>query len=166
MTIAAARDALLAEARDRAAVLLAEAEADTAARLAEARREAEEIVASARARGEAEGRAQAAREAAVEHAQVRAAVLAARREALDVLRVRAHEAVMGLRENPGYDDLLDRLTAQARRDLGDDAVVERDPPDVGGVRARCGTRSIDSTLPVLADRCVEALGGRVRSLWT
>ncbi len=73
--------------------------------------------------------------------------------------------MLALRSAPGYDELLDRLAAAARRDLGDDASVERDPPDAGGVRAQAGTRSVDYTLPALAARWIDELGSSVRRLW-
>ena len=46
------------------------------------------------------------------------AVLAARRELYDELRRRARTAVLSLRDEPGYQELLERLAAAARRDLG------------------------------------------------
>lgn len=165
MTLDAARDALLADARERAAGMLAAADAETAERTARARREADALVARARARGEVEGRVAAARTVAVERSFARMKVLAAQRAASDEFRGRARIAVLALRDAPDYPDLLDRLAALARRDLGDGTELERDPPDVGGVRARTGTRSVDYTLVALADRCVEALGSRLQRLW-
>jgi vacuolar-type H+-ATPase subunit E/Vma4 len=165
VTLDAARDALLADARERAAARLAEADAEAGERIERARREAGELVARARAQGEAEGRVAAARAAAVERSSARMEVLAVQRAASDELRRRARAAVLALREAPDYRELLERLTAAARRDLGDGAEIECDPPDVGGVRARAGTRLVDYTLVVLADRCVDALGSRLPRLW-
>jgi hypothetical protein len=92
-------------------------------------------------------------------------VLAARGAAYQELRQRAGTAVLELRHEAGYADLLARLSAAARRDLGDDADLEVDPPDAGGVRARARTRLVDYTLPALAARCMDALGPRLRRLW-
>lgn len=166
MTLEAARDSLLVDARAAARRRLDEAEADARACVEAARREADETIARARAQGEAEGRVEAAHEDARERALARMDVLAAQREAYDELRRRAREAARGLREQPGYADLLERLAAAARRDLGDDAELEIDPPGAGGVRARAGSRRVDYTLAALADRCVAQLGTGVKRLWT
>jgi V/A-type H+-transporting ATPase subunit E len=161
----AARDALLADARDEAERLLAKAAEEADSQLESARREAEGLVAAARSRGEAEGRTAAARELAREHALARMEVLAARRSLYDELRRRAHDAVLKLREEPGYAELLHRLASVARRDLGSEAELEIDPEEVGGVRGRSGTRRVDYTLPALAERCVAGLGPSLIRLW-
>lgn len=165
MTLDAARDALLDDARRRAAALLAEADVEAGERIERARRQGDELRARARALGDAEGRVAAARVAALERTSARIEVLGAQRAASDELRRCARAAALGLRDAPDYAELLDRLTAAARRDLGDDAEIERDPPDAGGVRGRAGTRQVDYTLVALADRCVDALGSRLSLLW-
>jgi hypothetical protein len=165
LTVDAARDALLADARASAEQSVAEADAEARERIETARRAAADVAARARAQGEAEGRLLAAREAARLAALARADVLTARAGAYEELGRRAHTAVLELRHEDGYAELLARLAAAARRDLGDDADLEVDPPDAGGVRARAGTRLVDYTLPALAGRCVEALGPRLRRLW-
>jgi vacuolar-type H+-ATPase subunit E/Vma4 len=166
VTLEAARDALLADARAAARRMLDEAETEAEARLESARREAEETIAHARAQGIAEGRVDAAHEEARERTFARMDVLAAQRESYDELRRRAREAVLGLREEPGYAELLERLAAAARRELGADAELEIDPADGGGVRGRAGSRRVDYTLPALADRCVDDLGTAAQRLWT
>jgi vacuolar-type H+-ATPase subunit E/Vma4 len=165
LTLEAPRDALLADARTDADRVIAQAEADAAAALAHARRAADELIAAASARGEADGRIEAALQAARENALARMEVLAARRGLYDELRQRARRAVLSLRDEPGYQELLERLAAAARRDLGDDAELEVDPADAGGVRARSGSRRVDYSLPALAQRCVDALGPGLRQLW-
>ncbi len=164
--IHAAREALLEDARERAARRLTAADAETEQRIAAARREAGTIIAQARARGESEGRVAGARDAAVQRSFAHQQVLAAQREVYDELHRRARDATLALRDDPEYPALLDRLSAAARRELGDGAEIERDPPEVGGVRARDGTRSVDYTLPVLADRAIAELGPRLRDIWT
>ena len=95
MTLEAARDSLLGDARAAARRRLDEAEADARARVeAAARRDADETIARARAQGEAEGRVEAAHEDARERAFARMDVLAAQREAYDELRRRAREAAL------------------------------------------------------------------------
>lgn len=166
MTLGAARDALLGDAREAAQRRLEAAETQARAHVEDARRQAEETIARARAHGEAEGRVEAAHEEAQVRAFARMDVLAAQREAYDELGRRAREAALSLRDEPGYEELLERLAGAARRDLGDGAELEIDPSGAGGVRARAGSRRVDYTLPVLADRCVAQLGGSVARLWT
>ncbi len=165
MTLEAAREALLGEARAAARRRLDEAEAQARAHVEDARRQAEETIARARARGDAEGRVEAAQQEARERAFARMDVLVAQREAYEELGRRARAAALALRGEPGYADLLERLSGAARRDLGEDAELEIDPPGVGGVRARAGSRQVDYTLAALADRCVAQLGGAVARLW-
>lgn len=159
------REAILADARADAERALADADREASERLAGARGEAGEMLERARARGASEGRVEAARELALRRAQARAAVLEAQRELYEELRSRAREAVLALRSDPAYPELLDRLTEAARGVLGADAVAERDPPAVGGVHAQAGSRSIDYTLATLAERCIDGLGPALRELW-
>jgi hypothetical protein len=93
-------------------------------------------------------------------------VLAAQRESYDELHRRARAAALALRDEPGYDELLARLAAAVRRDLREDAELEVDPPDGGGVRGRAGSRRADYTLTALADRCVDDLGPALARLWS
>jgi vacuolar-type H+-ATPase subunit E/Vma4 len=162
--LAATRDALLAEARHDAERLLEEADAEARAIVAEARQQADAIVSRAREQGRAEGRVAASREQSQTRMLARMEVLAARREAYDELGRRARTAASALRDDAGYPDLLERLTAAARADLGAGTEVQPDP--AGGVRGRAGSRRVDYTLPALADRCVAALGPKARRLWT
>lgn len=163
--LGAARDALLADAREDGRQLIAQAAADAQAVLARAREQAGELVARAREQGRTEGRIAAAREEAQARMAARMQVLATRRDAYDQLRARARTAALALRDDPAYPELLERLGAAARADLGPDAELELDPQGAGGVRARAGSRGVDYTLATLADRCVQALGPAARRLW-
>lgn len=148
--------------------LLEEAQAAAAQILAEARAESDQIVA----------RAQAESDEAVGHARHRAALAAqqrneeglaaARREAhSSVLRTRAelrHEltaqvyaAAERLVTDPRYPALLDRLEELARAQLGQGALVTRDPRPGGGVVARAGSRQVDYRLRALADLALAAV---------
>ena len=71
-------------------------------------------------------------------------VLAAQRESYDELRRRARAAVLALRDEADYPELLERLAAAARRDLGDDAQL-RDRPARSRRRARHGRAPARST---------------------
>jgi len=85
---------------------------------------------------------------------------------LEEARARAREAALGLRENPGYPELLERLKRTAIAQLGSEAELEIDPPSVGGVIARAGSVRVDYTLPALAERELEALDGELEGLWS
>jgi hypothetical protein len=160
-----ARSALLADAQERAAQTLRQAHGQARQLIAQAQREADALVARAREEGRAAGRAQAAQDAGRERVLAHSEVLAAQRTAYDELRLRVRRAVMALREEPGYGQLLDRLAAAARRDLGAGAEIEIDPPEGGGVRARAGSRRVDYTLTSLAEGCVQELGPVLARLW-
>ncbi len=120
-----------------------------------------------------QARAAGAEDAADDAKQLRAAaaldartrVLTSRRAVYDALRERALGAVLDTRTTPAYAELLARLTAAARADLGADAVLETDPDAVGGVLARRGARLVDYTLPALTDRCLGSLGAAVEAPW-
>jgi vacuolar-type H+-ATPase subunit E/Vma4 len=160
-----ARDALLADARERARQLHEQAEEQARELIAQAHRDGEELIARAREEGFAAGRAQAAHDAGRERALARWEVLAAQRAVYDEVCRRARTEVMAVRDEPGYPELLERLSAAARRELGDGAELEIDPPGLGGVRARAGSRRVDHMLPALADRCVRDLGPALAQLW-
>lgn len=166
MSLVTAREALLADARRRAEEIVAQAEEQAREQIEPARRQADEIVAAARAQGEADGRLEAAREEAVQRFSARTTVLGAQRESYEELRRRARAAVLTLRDEPDYPELLEHLGAAARRDLGDGAQLQIDPPELGGVLGTAGTRAVDYTLVALADRCVDDLGPRLAVLWT
>ena len=149
----AAAERILAVARDQAEAMLVQA-----------RSSAEHVVEQAAA----EGRAAAAPLADAEMAQGREraglAVLTARREAYDELRRRVRAAARGLPGTTGYDQLAIRLADMVGRAAGPGATVT--VPPAGGAVARSGQVVVDCSLPRLADLAVEALGDRVRELWT
>ncbi len=75
-----------------------------------------------------------------------------------------HTAARGLVEHPRYPALLDHLESQARGQLGDDVLIDRDPE--GGLVAVAGSRRVDYRLSALASRALEALADEVAELWT
>jgi vacuolar-type H+-ATPase subunit E/Vma4 len=160
-----ARAALLADARERAEQLLAQAEEQAREQVAQAQRDGEDLVERAREEGIAAGRAQAARDAGRDRTIARWEVLVAQRAAYEELRRRVRGEVMSLREEPGYEELLQQLAQAARRDLGEGAELEIDPPEHGGLFATAGSRRVDYTLTSLAERCVRDLGPALARLW-
>ena len=91
-------------------------------------------------------------------------MLRAQQAAYADLRHRAATAVRQLRSDPSYPVLLDRLRGQAFAELGPDARLSEDPE--GGLVAEAPGRRLDLTLPALAERAVDDLGGQVAALWT
>lgn len=166
MELAAFRAARLAMVSGEADRLLADTDASVASLLADARREAEAILAQARADGIAEAERQMATAQALGQRSARRIVLAARSEAYQSLCEQARVAALGLRGTSDYPRLLDRLERLARERLGEDAVIERDPPDGGGVIAEARGRRVDYSLASLVERALREPGEEVERLWT
>jgi vacuolar-type H+-ATPase subunit H len=162
--LAPVRTALVAAAQADAAAALAAAEAEATATVAAAEAQAAELVARARAEGAADAEAMLAADRARGGREARRIVLAARRQAYDLLRGRARAGVAALRADPAYPAILERLTARARALLGADAGIAPHPD--GGVLASAPGRRCDLSLPALADRAVDSLGPEVERLWT
>jgi len=162
--LAPVRAHLLREARAEADRILEEARCQAAATLRQARRDDEKAVGQARTRGEAEIAQAAAAERRRGREQARVIVLGARRQAREELCARVLTAVGGLRDEPGYERLLARLTVMAARAAGPGATVTAD--QAGGVVARSGRAVVDCSLPRLAGLAVDALGDQVTELWT
>jgi vacuolar-type H+-ATPase subunit E/Vma4 len=166
MSLDPLRQAVLGQAHAEAARIRREASAQAAESLEQAERDGAASVEQASADGRAAGELQAARQLAATRRRARGEILRAKRDLHDEFRARSHEAVLELRAAVGYQALLHALSAKARRQLGDDAVLEIDPPDAGGVRAVAAGRSVDYTLAALTERCLGRLAGRLEDLWT
>jgi vacuolar-type H+-ATPase subunit E/Vma4 len=161
--LAPARDALLVGAREQAGQTLAAARKDADATVRAARREADAILAEACAAGEADGRATAAAEGSAVRRRARALVLAAQCELYEELCRQVRAGVRGLRADPCYPALVERLTRLARRRLGAAAAVEEAAG--GGIVARAPDAEIDLSADALAERAVADLGAEVMRLW-
>lgn len=153
-----------------------QAEADAAWRRLEVEAECEKLLWAARAaasrlveQGRREGRLTADQESArrrgAAQRRAREAQLGARGALYQELRELARAEALQLRSHPAYGALLDRLVGAAKARLGAEAEIEIDPPDAGGVFARSGRRSVDYTLPALAERAIGDLGREVEQLW-
>lgn len=157
------RSALLAAAAREAASIVAAAQADADTLEQDARGTAARIVDAGRTAGAARGAALAAAELSSGRARAQGIVLAAQREALERLRDRIRAEAARLRDDAGYPELLGRLSLAVAM-ASPDATVARCPE--GGVVARSAQVTADCSLTRLADLAAEALGGRVRELWT
>lgn len=165
VTFAPLREALLGDARSRAVDVRAQAAAQVERELAAARAEADALVARTRAEAQHAADLDTQRRLSAGRREAQGRILRAREAAYESLREEAIGAALGLRSEPGYEALLDRLEAEARRRLGAGATIRRDPAGAGGVIARDGQRLIDATLPALASRSLEELGPEVEALW-
>ena len=148
------RDALLQEARAGADAALAEATQEAAARTQEARERAERIVREATAEGEAAAERETAREHIRARRRARRIVLEAKRDVLGRLRRASLDATMATRSEPAYEAMLARLEALARDQLGPQARLTIDPPDLGGIVAEVDGRRVDYTIAALVDRAL------------
>ena len=161
--LAAVREALLAQARQDAAQVLAAADAEAATALATARTEAEALTALARRQGEADAAAALADARARARRRARATVLAAQQAAYEELRRQVRDGVVALRADPGWPAVRDRLATDVRRVLGPDAVLTERPD--GTVVADGGGRRVSAGLVAAADRVLAELGSEVERLW-
>jgi len=161
--LAPVRAYLLRAARAEADRIRAAAHAEAGELLRQARLSAECAVRDGEARGRAEAAPVAAAERSRGRARARAIVLGAQREAYDELGRRIRAEADGLRDDPRYGLLVDRLTVLAAQAAGPDATVTVVPE--GGVLARAGQVVVDCSLPRLAVQATDALGDRVRELW-
>jgi len=153
--LAPVQAALLATARHDADQRVASAHARAAELLAAARERAEGIISAARDAGIADAERVFATEQARSRRAARARTLQARRQAYEQLRLRSREAVLRIRDEPGYAAVRATLTAVGIRLLGPDAeIVEADG---GGVIARSAGRRVNLSLTAFADRAVDAV---------
>jgi vacuolar-type H+-ATPase subunit E/Vma4 len=140
-------------------------EAELRDRVTAARTDVEQLVAEARSAGERDAAGDVQRLVAGARRAARAEALAARNEMYEQLRADVLTKVLALRGSAGYRRLLERLSSELKAQLGAGATLEVDPDPAGGVIARDGTRLVDCSLPVLARRCLAALGPQVEELW-
>jgi hypothetical protein len=158
--LAPVRDAMLRRATARADLLVAEASRAAQALLAQARRDAADALLRAGLEGQAQAEPLAVAERNRGRHDARAILLGAELRDRDELAARIRAAVRGLRDQPGYPELRDRLAGLAQRAAGPDATVSEHPD--GGVIARAPGILVDCSLPRLAERAIDRLGPRIR----
>jgi vacuolar-type H+-ATPase subunit E/Vma4 len=151
-------DALLGEARQAARDRRTGARRDARGILEQAEAEARALLERARADGEAAAELEAERERARAQREARALVLETKQAFRKELERRALAAAAELRNEPRYGTMLEGLARMARIQLGDEAVLEVDPPE-GGVIAHAGARRVDYSLPALVERCLAQMNG-------
>ena len=165
MSLEPLRLALRAEIDAEVEGRLAEVDFECTRMAADAETKAHELARQARCEGEAAAAKEAVRRRATATRRAREILLQAQRRQVEELQLRSREAVLRLREDSRYPELLERLARAAREQLGPDAEVELDPPGLGGVIGRARRTSVDYTLPALVDRVIESLGDELESIW-
>lgn len=165
MNLDSLRTALRVEAETEAAKRLAEVDEACKRRVAEAHAMARELTNQGRLEGARVAARNSLRRRAAANRRARELRLAAQRELIDELRLRANEAALEIRKDPRYEELLERVSQAAKSQLGAEADVRVDPPDLGGVVARAGSTSVDYTLPALVDRAIAQLDGQLETIW-
>ncbi|MDH4277174.1 MAG: V-type ATP synthase subunit E family protein [Acidimicrobiia bacterium] len=160
------RTVLLENARSQAEQIIGEAHAAADAVVADATETADGEI--RRAVDRARAAAQARSDQRLEQARAGAHrhILRTKGDVTHRLTLATHQAVLDLRSDPRYPDLLAHLERLARSQLGPDAEIERDPEGLGGVIGRHGSRRVDYTLPALGDRALNQLGDDTEQLWT
>jgi hypothetical protein len=156
------RAAMLRNARNQAEQIVARAARAAEALLAQAHADVEVAMVQAQAEGAAAARSVAAAEIGRSRRAARSAILGAEQVTRDGLVTQIRAAIVGLRDEPGYPHVLDRLTELAKRAAGPDAIITEHPD--GGVVARSAGVLVDCSLPRLADRAVIALAARISEL--
>jgi vacuolar-type H+-ATPase subunit E/Vma4 len=164
--LAPVRDALVAEARADAARLVADAANERQARETRARGQSAALLAQARADGEAEAERELAAERTTARRRARAIVLTAQREAYEALLQSVSERVSRIAAEPHYPELVERLSAVARHQLGPHTRVLAGEGGRPGVVGEVDGRRVDYTLESLAEEALKDLGPDVEALWT
>lgn len=159
------RAALLADASREADRILASATGEAADITASAEAEISDARKQAEGRGRRSAEARAAQLLAQARSDAHRNVLETKESIRQRLVAAVHEAALGLRDDERYPKLLDRLEAMARRQLGPDVTIERDPTDVGGVRASTANRRVDYSLVALSDRALQTMADEMARLW-
>jgi vacuolar-type H+-ATPase subunit E/Vma4 len=129
----------------------------------EARARAAGILADSRAEGEEQARAAVAARVVRRRREARDVVLSVQRDLYDELRRASRDAARALRDSSDYPEILRRLTKRAVAAMGPEAAMQESPD--GGIVAVAGSRRLDLSLPVLAEREVDRLGSEVERLW-
>jgi vacuolar-type H+-ATPase subunit E/Vma4 len=158
------RDAVLADARAATRRRLEAARHDAHERIGEARKQARWLIENARQEGREAALREMRRQRVEARRQAHGIVLNARREALERLRERTLARLRGRRGDGADERLAERLQELARRQLGDEIEIEREP-DGGGLIAHRGARLVDYRLSALVDRAMDDLGPELEELW-
>lgn len=163
--LAPVRTALLDDADTEARRIVAEATHDADSTVAETEADANAEIERTRHRSQMSARARADQKLERLRAESHRDVLRAKDDIRRRLIDAVHDAVLDLRDDPRYPELLRGLEARCIAQLGPGASIERDPADGGGIVATADTRRLDYSLPALAERALDSLADDVAELW-
>lgn len=159
-------DALLDDAEADAARLLDQAHRDTDSTRTSAQADVSQQLDRATDRAKTSARAHHQQLLTQARRQANAIIMEAQEAARVQLITQLRHDAMRLRDDPRYPQLLDGLEAAARRQLGPDTIITRDPTVAGGIIGSDSDRNVDYTLPALAERALDSLGRQTAELWT
>ena len=162
LALAPVRAALLRDASAEAERLLASARGAADALLEQARRDAVSKISHAREQGRMQAAQLARAELSRGRREARAIVLGAELRAQSEAEDRIRSAIAGLKDEPGYASLRDRLAELALQVAGPGATVSEHR--AGGVVARAPNTLVDCSLPRLAQRAERCDGPRISEL--
>ena len=155
----ALRESHLAEARARAAELVAGARATSREVLEKAKAEADEVIRMAEEEGNASAERDTGHDWTSARRRARAIRLAAQRDAYEELRLAAVAAAVG---DPRSDGLRHAVAAEARMRLGPGALVN---VNRAGVTATRRTKHVGWTVDDAVGEVLGRLGPRIEELW-
>jgi vacuolar-type H+-ATPase subunit E/Vma4 len=165
VTLEAALAAALADARAEADAIRRLAEERTAELLAEARAEAATLVDRRHAEAQRLAERERMERLAEARAEARATILRAQRMVQTGAMTAAHAAARRITSTPGYERLIERLSAEARERLSSVGATEIIAAPGGGVVARAGSCEIDYSLDAQVERCLWDMQGEIERLW-
>lgn len=162
LAIAPVRAALLRSSRAQAEQIRAAATRAADVLIGQARIDAAGRIRQARDEGRSQAAPLALAELSRARQQARAITLQAGRRFQAELEGRITAAITGMKDEPDYGELRDRLAELALRTAGPGAVISEHPQ--GGVVARAPGVLVDCSLPRLAQRVIGALAARIRDV--
>jgi vacuolar-type H+-ATPase subunit E/Vma4 len=160
------RATLLADANAEAERIVREATRSADRLVNQAEHDADAEVVEVERRGEASARALDDQHVARARDEAHSIIMRTQEIFHQQLAEAVRDAALDLRNDPRYPALLDHFADVARNQLGDAAIIERDPEPGRGIIAVAGTRRVDYTLPALADRALDALSDETAALWS
>jgi vacuolar-type H+-ATPase subunit E/Vma4 len=152
----------LAAARGRANAILQDAHAQAQRILTRSQAEAAALIARAEQEGDEAADLDTGREWASARRRARGIILATQREVYVEL---VAAVAAGVRSDPRYKALLQRLADAARRALGPGAEVMIDPAGDRGVTASRKDRHVEWPLEKIVEQSLARLGPGIQELW-
>lgn len=165
MTLVVVADAALADAQAGAEALRRAATERAGALICAAHAEARAFVDQRRAGAQRLADLERQARLAAARAEARATVLGARQAVLAEATTAAHAAAHDIVSGPRYEEMFERLSAEAHERLSSSGTVRIVAAPAGGLVARAGSHEIDYSLDAQVDRWLAALPSELERLW-